>query len=200
MRRRLSQHVASAAGWAVALLSMLVAPVALAADTAAAERVRRAPPVATLQGFVENRGQWRAEVLFFVRQSGIEATVTRNAMVFRPMARWDARRAEFLPRPAPLVLHLPGAAAVAGVGVLPTLHHFIRSERSASNVHGFEQVIYRDVLPGLDIVLRRDAIGFAYDLHAAPGTDVAALVIEVEGAEALAVVDGRVLVMETEAG
>jgi len=174
----------------------------LAQNGLSVDHVRTAPPVATLQGFVENRGQWDEEVLFFARQGVIEATLTRDALVFRPMSEWDSDRDQWLPRPAPLVLHFPGRAggAVAGVGELPTLHHFIRSHRSASNVPSFGQVVYRDVAPGIDIVLRRDAESFAYDIHAAPGADIESLVIEVEGAERLTIVGGTVLAMDTAAG
>lgn len=40
--------------------------------------------IAILSGFVENRGQWLQEVLFFARRGGVEATVARDALVFLP--------------------------------------------------------------------------------------------------------------------
>ncbi|MCB9897604.1 MAG: hypothetical protein H6825_06355, partial [Planctomycetes bacterium] len=60
----------------------------------------KALPVATLSGFVANRGQWDDEVLFFARQGAIEATLTRDALVLTP--RRDPECDGL--RPAPLVL------------------------------------------------------------------------------------------------
>lgn len=46
--------------------------------------VRGAGDIETLNGFVENRGQWPADVLFFGRWKDIEATLTRSALVLKP--------------------------------------------------------------------------------------------------------------------
>lgn len=61
--------------------------------------------LASLNGFVENRGQWPDEVLFFARLSGVGATVLRDTLVFRPLFPCEGQ-----PAPPPLVLRLPGDA------------------------------------------------------------------------------------------
>ena len=182
---------------ALALAALTPAARALVQAGAAPDHVRQAPPIATLNGFVENHGQWTEDVLYFARHKGIEATLLRDALVLRPMP--DLREPA-APRPESLVLRFPPAPAVVGEGLLPTAHHFIRPERPASHVPGFQQVAYRDVLPGLDIVVRTGDQGFAYDLHVAPGATLGGLVLEIEGAEAVALAGAGVLAMETAAG
>ena len=54
-------------------------------------------------------------------------------------------------------------------------------------------------LAGLDLVVRVGSEAFEYDLHVAPGVDLQALVLEVEGASGLSVEGGRLL-MQTAAG
>jgi hypothetical protein len=157
--------------------------------------VRRAPPVETLAGFVENRGQWDDEVLYFGRLNGIEATLTRDAIVLTPQRDPEATE----PPPAPLVIRLPGSAAVEGVGILPTVHHFILGTGTTSWVPGYAQVIYRDVVPGIDLVLREGEDWFAYDVHVDAGVDLGALVLAFENVSNVAIADG-VLVMETPSG
>ena len=189
---------AGAGSKALALLALAASVQAQISPPSPAPQVRPSPPIASLNGFVANHGQWPDEVLYFARHRGIEATLLADALVFRPMP--DLERPEE-PWLAPLVLRLPAAAAVVqGEGLLPTRHHFIRKARSASHVPGFAQVVYRDVAPGIDVVLRTEPQGFAYDLHVAPGADLAAFVLEVEGAESLAIEGGTVLAMQTSVG
>jgi hypothetical protein len=157
--------------------------------------VRRSPSFETLAGFVENRGQWDAEVLYFGRLNGIEATLTRDAIVLTPQRNPESTE----PSPAPLVIRLPAAGAVVGVGILPTVHHFILGTGTTSWVPGFAQVVYRDVVPGIDLVVRKGAEWFAYDVHADAGVDLGELVLEFENVADVAIRDG-VLVMETPSG
>ena len=186
---------------AVLLWATLGVPVVASAQASLkvpAPRVRQGPPIATLSGFVANHGQWPADVLYFARHRGIEATLLADALVFVPVP--DPARPDDA-RPEPLVLRLPTAEAlVLGDGLLPTAHHFLGPAGAVSHVPGFTQVVYRDVAPGIDVVLRTEAAGFAYDLHVAPGADLAALVLGVEGAVSLAVEGGGVLAMQTGAG
>ena len=114
-----------------------------------------ASPVRSLSGFVANGGQWDDEVLFFAREAGIEATVTRDALVLTPqrIPRGEGEDGSGVDigvdtsRPAPVVLRMPGlATSVDGEGALPTAYHFLRGERSASHVTSYAQVVYRDVV------------------------------------------------------
>lgn len=174
------------------------------AGAAPRNHVRTAPPPRSLAGFVENRGQWPAEVLYFGRAGGIEATLTREALVFRPAP--DPNTREW---PAPVVLTLPGAARVEGAGGLPAVQHFLLGSGVARNVPGFARVRYRDLVPGLDLVVRiapspggQAGAGecFAYDLELQPGARLEDLTLRVTGATAVAAAGPGVLAMTTPAG
>jgi hypothetical protein len=191
--RRMTHVLAVAA--LPAFLALAWSGEALAQQEPAAPGVRRGPAIETLAGFVVNRGQWDPEVLYFARHAGIEATLTREAILLTPLRYPEAAE----PPPAPLVIRLPGAAAVEGVGILPTAHHFILGTGTTSWVPGFAQVVYRDVVPGIDVVLREGEAWFAYDVHVDAGVDLGDLVLDFENASGLEIVDG-VLVMETPSG
>ncbi|HTE06138.1 MAG TPA: SBBP repeat-containing protein [Planctomycetota bacterium] len=171
-------------------------PVADLATGAGAPRVQRALPIATLNGFVENRGQWDGGVRFFARSKGIDATLLGDALAFRPTP--DSASSETPPEP--LVLRLPHGAVATGENALPTEHHFISGAGTTSHVHGFERVLYRDVMPGLDIAVRHGDEGFEYDVQAAPGARLEDLVLEVEGAQGLEIIRDNVLVLHTAYG
>ena len=152
----------------------------VAPDGQCTPSVRSAPDIRPLNGFVENKGQWPDEVLFLARDRGIDLTVLPDALVLRPAP--DRDTGEW---PAPLVLRLPNGAPVTGEGALPTQHNFLLGSIRASHVQGFERVVYHDVMPGVNIVVRLGAKGFEYDLDVAAGADLSALVLELEGASGL---------------
>lgn len=194
--------------WAAAtLLSVLVSANGWAGpnDSDPAERARPAvsqsPRIDSLNGFVENRGQWPIDVKFFARTGGIEATLVADAIVLRPAADRESGR-----WPAPVILRLPRPCAITGEVALPTLHHFLKAERSASDVRGFERAVYRDVVAGVDLVLRTAtdaATGkeiFEYDLVVASGAHFDEFVIEVEGAFGSPIVTSDTLTIETSVG
>lgn len=176
---------------------------ALGAEPPAPPTVRSASGIRTLNGFVANRGQWPADVLFFARAGGIEATLTRDALVFRPA---PPKPESGRPWPAPVVLGLLGSGEAIGEGRLPTLHHFFLATGSASDVPGYERVVYRGVQPGIDVAIRiavdpqSKAERFAYDLLVAPGAVLEDFALEVEGAVVLGGSGTSILAMETEAG
>lgn len=172
-----------------------------------APEVRVRGGLRTQSGFLENRGQWPVDVLFFARAGGIDATLMRDAIVFRPTPpdRESGKR-----WPAPIVLRLPGVALrVAGESPSPTrFHYFVGSDstRWAANVRAFDQVIYHDVAPGIDLVLRVDAGNgkqperFAYDLHLAPGADLESFAIDFDGVSLVSKGGGEMLTLDSDAG
>ena len=149
--------------------------------------VRTAPPISSVNGFVENLGQWDPEVLFFAREGGIEATVLRDGVLLVPRApHWDRElQGPPPPAPAPIVLRWEAGAAPIGQGELATLHHYLLGAKAShvSNARGFASVRFEDVAPGVDLELSERGGFFAYDLHAEPGASLEGFAIEVEGAE-----------------
>ena len=172
------------------LLGGALAPAASSAGTAHEGRiqdVRTAPPISSVNGFVENLGQWDPEVLFFAREGGIEATVLRDGVLLVPRAPHWGRELQGPPppAPAPIVLRWEAGAAPIGQGVLATLHHYLLGAKAShvSNARGFASVRFEDVAPGVDLELCERGGFFAYDLHAEPGASVDGFAIEVEGVE-----------------
>lgn len=177
--------------------------------------VRRAAGFGSLNGFVANHGQWSADVRFVGVAGGIEATLLDDALVFRPAplvdrgvlkgdAAWETSE-----RPAPIVLRLPGAANVLGEDPLVTRHHFLLgSDRSrwAKDVPGYRRVHYRDVAPGIDLVLRVETDvstrveRFVYDVVVAPGADLESFSMNFEGLSGTPDLDGRVLFLPVSSG
>jgi hypothetical protein len=187
---------------ATVLLAALVAgqlhaQSATAAEPSAASSqplVRQSPQIRTLNGFVENKGQWPDEVLFFARYGRIDLTLLPDALVFRPQP--DRETGDW---PAPLVLRLPHGVTAEGEGVVPTQHNFLIGAIRASHARGFERVVYHNVSPGIDLAVHIGAQGFEYDVNAAPGADLSDLVLSVDGANSLSIENG-VLIMQTDAG
>ena len=134
-----------------------------------------------------------------------------DALVLHPLPRWPegSRTEKARPGPPPqpeavpgppLTIRFPGARSVEGEGLVATLHHFLLGSGFTRNVPGFERVLYRDVVPGIDVVVRAGRQGFAYDLHVSPGAGLDALVLEIEGAHDAALAGGDVLALQTSAG
>ncbi len=175
--------------------------------------VRSSAAIESIRGFVENRGQWAPEVRFFARAGGIEATLTESALVFRPA---PPEPSSGRPWPAPLVLRLPpptrkfpsATTTLRGEGPLPTKHHFLVGPlaKHVRDVMGYDYVVYSDVSPGIDLVVRieQDAASkrerFAYDLLVAPGAKLEEFELAVEGATGLEGTTSGSLAMQTAAG
>jgi hypothetical protein len=151
--------------------------------------------------FVENAGQWPAEMLFLARAGGVDATVLRDGFVLRPLPPFDAA-GNALRDTEPLVVRIAGGSDGAAVGGLEpgtARHHFLHARGSARGVRGFARVIFESAWPGVDLVLRRDGDAFAYDLLVAPGADLEVVELELFGATD-AVRVGRDLVLGTAEG
>ena len=146
------------------------------------------PSTHATAGFVENRGQWPEEVRFFARGAAAEVTLLDDALVFR-----GAEGVVFLRLPQParhLVGEQPRQATTA----------FFRGTNSTTGVRTFESVRFNAVAPGVDLLVRPDGGSFAYDLMLAPGADLDAVVLRVEGAVAMDLTSGDRLKLLLPAG
>lgn len=178
---------------ALSLVVCLAAPTALQAAAA--------------PGFVENRGQLDARVLFYLAGPGATAYVTAEALVFdlrAPTGEGDAdtepRRPQQDPRDASklataqgagcaLYLRFHGGSATSRVearGRLPGRHHFLLGsdpERWRTDVPAFAEIVYRDAWPGVDLVLRSRGGLIVYETAAAAGGAAPAVLFQYEGAD-----------------
>ncbi|MCB9887918.1 MAG: hypothetical protein H6838_20730, partial [Planctomycetes bacterium] len=144
-----------------------------------------------------NRGQWPAEVAAGVRHGAMTSWLTETGMTTRvvvaedpPDARGALGPEARLPvaRMATVNLELVGGAAGRPQfeGKLPGVFaFFVGNDRAkwAESVPRFASATRTDVWPGIDLVLGTRDGALAYDLHFAPGADVAAARLRFSGAE-----------------
>ncbi len=141
---------------------------------------RRGPQAA----FVENRGQWAADVAFAWRGSSSTAWIERGRFHVRPNPRGDDR--------APILSmafeDADGASSPRGQGPLEGGVHFIRgrSRTSQAPARRFERVVQSDLYPGVDLQLRSSPEGLAYDVLLDDPADLAEVAIRCTGADRLA--------------
>jgi hypothetical protein len=173
------------------------APQALADGKAAAGAPR---PIL----FAANVGQAAEGALFTARGGGMVAAFAQDALWFQ-LAAFDAGSTGGTPaatRAARVALTFVDAAtemAVAGEdeAATPVAH---LGGRATGRTPVFRRVRYRGVQPGIDVVVRGDGGAPQYDVHVAPGADLAAVSFELAGASALRLASDGSLVATTPAG
>ena len=150
--------------------------------------------------FLENLGQWDPRVRF--RAQGDATVWIAEDGVWIDAYRGDPRGEH--ERLALRFLTSASFAAIEGRDRVSTGFHFFvgnDSERWASDVSAFRQVVVHEAWPGVDIVLgeRPDTL-VAYDLHVSPGVDLAGVEVSVDGATRLVVEPDGSLRIETASG
>lgn len=169
------------------LLPLLVAAALQAAPPEAirAGSPRRSP------AFERNAGQWPSATRFLLRGRTGSLHLQDDGLAF---VRREGERV------CTVRLAFVGASACepagAGDDSATFTYHGVRSGAAAM----VERVRYDDLWPGVDLVVRLTDAGLEYDLELAPGADLAAVALELQGAAAPTVhPDGR-LEAETAAG
>lgn len=197
---------ASLAGFAVCLL---LAPLAFSSTALGA-------------GFIENRGQLDDRVLFYAPGAGGTVYLTADALVvdLREAApavaapslfpERTADRAETAPaarlRGCAVYLRFEGANPAAVMetrGELETkLHYFLGSDPAAwrTDVPVYGEVLYRDLWPGVDLVLRIDEGRLVYGWELSAGSDPSRPRFSYEGAAAVTTGEGETVLLETPFG
>ncbi len=103
-------------------------------------------------------------------------------------------------------LSFEGASTFAELEPLdprPGLYHFFLGNDPAKwrrNVRAFGAVLCRGLYPGIDLLLRGEGEELEYDLLVAPGADLSQVVVHCEGIEALEIVPGKGVILETALG
>ncbi len=155
----------SRCGSAIALLMSLVA--ATQTDAQASQTTAAAP---TGVRFIENLGQWPADVRFAADIGGVVARAECEGLGFHAV---DAEG-----RGAYLRLVFEGGISMPephGLDPLPGVHHYYIGNdptRWRSNARAFAQVAYTDIYPGVDLILRSESGSPKYDLVFRPGADI----------------------------
>lgn len=162
-------------------------------------------------GFVENRGQVAEGIRYYsngdpavaFRDDGVMIVIRGQSggwgrpTDFRPLGRDSPERggAESLA----LLVRFEGGNRVtpAATGRLPTRNSFfVGSDPSAwkTDVPSYMDVSYRNLYDGIDLSYRLTEAGLKYEFIVRPSADPSAIALSYEGATALSVADGQLLV------
>ncbi len=211
--------LACAAGAPIAAAQNAVAPHFVAGHDAAApvdvaDTVTGALARGLSRGFVANAGQRPAESLFLWRGDGLEAHATIEGLRLR-LADAHGTAAVFLEfdgTPAHAArehdTHVHGACddgaaratTVSGLDALPGAYNVYRGDGAYPAIERFGRLLYADVGPGLDVVVRPGHGGLEYDLLLAPGADLSGLVVRCAGVRDMALDDQGRLRLDTGRG
>lgn len=184
----------------VALAFLLLAP-----HCVLAQDPNQALQRADRQFFIENKGQWPAEVLFLTRTGGLDAWLTTHGVVYDfYQLRETEGNAETQTRPLPDPHTRPEMERFGHVvrtqllgsnpapqpqGAAPTegyYNYFIGNDeaRWASNVALYKEAWVRGVYRGIDTRYYFEANSIRYDYIVAPGADPRQIRLGVEGSTA----------------
>ncbi len=146
-------------------------------------------------GFLKNAGQWPEQVAFRRLAAGTRTWFTREAIVID----LGPRRAEDLGRSHALSLEFVGAsgAPILGEKQLPGAHNFLRGadpDAWHTGVPSFERIVYHGLWPGIDLVARKGAGAFEYDLHLEPGAVLEDARFRVRGGWGLSLSEGGLVI------
>lgn len=164
---------------------------------AAAARVPSAMRAGSFD-WIENRGQWPELTAFAGRLGPVTVAAERGSLLLWVRADGDSG--------ASVRLIFEGAASDAspvGEEGRPGIYSFFLGNDPSHWARGlttFGAVRYRDLYPGIDLLVYAGSAGIKYDLLLAPGADLALVRIRCEGAEDLRLDHAGSLVLETGAG
>jgi hypothetical protein len=207
-----------------ALLS-LVGVAVVASGTVRSQELERAQASASwapLQGFIENRGQVDPVVrfyaaggrasLFFVADGvvidlhGVAPGTERPPMRASELpSRSREERTGFATGSYALKIRFVEAdprAQLTARDRLSAEYHFLRrgdDPQTGSPVHGFGEVVYRNVWPGIDLVYGQRSGKLVYRIVASAGADLSRVKFDYEGASGVLEAGGSIWI-ETPAG
>lgn len=162
--------------------------------------------------FIENKGQWPAQVAYMGELSGATFWMERSSVV---IDRYDAERLHqahanvnfrvdaaenaTLRHHAVRLTFLsatPAAHTTADLPFVTRYNYFLGKDPSrwGRKARAFATTTLHEVAPGIDAVFREGRAGLKYDLVVAPGADPGALRFTYEGADELFVRDGSLII------
>ncbi len=160
------------------------------------------PLPAHAQGFIPNRGQLEGEALFTAEAAGMEIELLRDGLRLR---LHPARARTASPTTAHTIRmrfdRAAAPAAIEGRAPLETRRHFLRGDDPARwirAVPAFTEVVYRELYPGIDAVIRltRDGLQLTADRDEGP----IGAVFTYEGADRISRAPDGIVRIETSAG
>ncbi len=193
----------------VLLLALTVSLAALSdePDIKAARALEDTEPAAVPQlplAFVANEGQWAEDIRFSARRGPMTAHLRRDGIRFLlpGKATSDGTNADALTLALRFDSH-EGTGELEGEDRLPSRFNFLVGNDKKlwrSGVAAYASVRYRDLYPGVDLLVHDGERGLQYDLEFRPGADSTRIQVECDGAESLAIDARGRLVMRTRIG
>ena len=169
-------------------------------------------------GFLENIGQFDDPALFRISGSGAALYFTPEGLVLDVFESIEDGEpvgdetgmfgAAFPSRRRGCVVRIlfdgaAGAPAMQGLGELPGRYHFFYGNDPAAwrtGARAFSEVLYQDVWPGIDLLLRTAPAQLEYEALVAPGADASRIRFVYEGADVVVPAPGDVHRIETPVG
>ncbi len=165
-----------------------------------------AAPVPMLQSatadFVENLGQWDADIHYLYRTGNANVAFTDQGLSFvgfQPGADGADILAETVN------MRFEGAVAVAPIGLDPTPGRFnyhvgADASRWINGAHAFATVAYEGLYDGVDLFVSGSSANLTYEYHLAAGADPADIVVRYDGAEDITIDESGALHVALGAG
>jgi hypothetical protein len=174
-------------------------PVAVAGHSAGEARASKWA-TQPFPGFVENQGQWPTDVRFVADFGDLLVRAEPGAIVVQKEVELDGHG-----RVGVVRLVFEGTEAVLPIGgerALGESHYFFGADTSRWRRHvpGYGDVVYPQVVPGVDVRLSRHDGRFEYDLIVSPSAEVIDFSMRCEGIDGLAIAENGDLRMETSLG
>lgn len=152
--------------------------------------------------FVENLGQWPAELQYRAQRGAQAAQVFADGFGVTRLNELDVEAGRL--SGLNLCFRIESetrAAVVSGEEPRPGLrHYFLGADPDCwqTGVRGFSRLRFEEAWPGIDLVLREGLGFFEYDFELEAGADLSVAVLRVEGAQSLEIDGEGRLVIQAE--
>ena len=179
--------------------SVLVVAAASAQTVAAPANKPTRWPIADPGRWIENKGQWRADLVYVADLEGMTVGVRPNAIVVDLDGAYAAGE-------PPFELVFEGASKDARIEAeecQPGLHHYYFGTDPNGwirNARSYSQLRVTGLYPGIDVVLKQERGRFKYDLLVAPEADLSSLIVRCDGLRAVSVERGEGVRLRTGRG
>jgi gliding motility-associated-like protein len=161
--------------------------------------------------FIENKNQWHKNVLYKADVPGGALFLEKNGFTYDfidPLSYGNLRSGHGFEKSSEsglikahcLKAVFPGANPEALISGSHSkegyFNYFIGNDplRWASNVRGFERIVYKEIFPFADLVVYSLGNSLKYDFRIKPGGDVSSVAIEYQGAEEIQLKSGNLLI------
>ncbi|MEL7148712.1 MAG: SBBP repeat-containing protein, partial [Bacteroidota bacterium] len=158
------------------------------------KRVTNLADVRFSAGFFENKGQLQAGLNFLLQRKGLDVRLYNNTFSYK--VKYYTQTSEGIQYDTHTIsIDLVGAnqnPKISFSGESRDVHNYFLGRGAVSEVHHYQQVVYHDIYPGIDIVFdalewRQESLGFKYSFVVHPGADPSLIQLRYRGQESLSV-------------